>query len=63
TWNTEDTDGQSIYKLLPVANEIEKATLTVSIKNKKGQIILQYTNKEPRIFEMQKDVSNIENNR
>jgi hypothetical protein len=62
TWNTENTEGQSIYKLLLVKNELEKATLTVSIKNKKGQIILQYTNKEARIFEMQKNTSDMENN-
>lgn len=52
TWNKDCTEGQSIYKLLTEVDKgiIEYPTLTVVIKEKRGQLVLQYQNQEPRIF-------------
>jgi hypothetical protein len=52
-WNTSFTEGKAFYKLsISDNNEVKYPTLTIEIKQKKGKIVLQYENSEPRVFEM-----------
>ncbi|RYZ20417.1 MAG: hypothetical protein EOO10_23270 [Chitinophagaceae bacterium] len=52
-WNTSFTAGKAIYKLsLRDKGEVKYPTLSIEIKEKKGKIVLQYQNSEPRVFEM-----------
>jgi phosphoribosylformylglycinamidine (FGAM) synthase-like amidotransferase family enzyme len=53
SWNTFFTEGKAFYKLsLSDKGKVMYPTLTVEIKEKKGRIVLQYENSEPRVFEM-----------
>lgn len=48
----DSSQGQSTYKLLLVNSDAGKATLTITAKDNKGKIVLQYdTIKEPRVFD------------
>lgn len=52
-WNADYTSGMAFYKLeLNDKGVIKHPTLTLEIKTKKGKIILQYENSEPRVFEL-----------
>ena len=53
-WNNEYTEGQSDFKLLSIDEEGIKSypTLRVVVKDKLGQIILQYSGEKERIFEI-----------
>ncbi|MBR2647485.1 MAG: hypothetical protein IKD55_01480 [Sediminibacterium sp.] len=52
-WNTSFTEGEAFYKLLlRDKDEVKYPTLSIEIKEKKGRIVLQYQNSEPKVFEM-----------
>ncbi|HEY0039365.1 MAG TPA: hypothetical protein VGB71_01820 [Flavisolibacter sp.] len=53
SWNADYSEGKSFFKLLLTEKgEVKRPTLAIEINEKKGKIILQYENAEPRVFEM-----------
>jgi phosphoribosylformylglycinamidine (FGAM) synthase-like amidotransferase family enzyme len=53
SWTDDYKTGKSFYKLSINNNgKIENPTLTIELEEKRGSIILQYENLEPRVFEI-----------